>query len=96
MMQCVFAEQVRRGKNIYTRLEMHTMKGQHLVIENQVFVSTNDYSLGVPVSLESVDQWSKLSPGAVYELSLIHIWFLKLSEFTVIDCLHDGIGGYDI
>ena len=25
-----------------------------------------------------------------------YMMVLKLSEFTVIDCLHDGIGGYDI
>ncbi len=67
MTQCVFAEQVRRGKNIYTRLEMHEMKGERLHITNKAFVSTNDYSFGVPISLGSVDRWSKLSPGVVYE-----------------------------
>ena len=55
MTQCVFAEQVRRGKKIYTRLEMHEMKGEHLHITNKAFVSTNDYSLGVPAPLEVVE-----------------------------------------
>lgn len=86
MMQCVFAEQVRRGNNIYTRLEIHTMKGQHLVIENQVFVSTNDYSLGVPVSLESVDQWSKLSPGVVYEgVDRLPLGYLRIPSVNAED-----------
>ena len=69
IMQCVFTEQFRKGKKIYTRLEVHTLQNDVIHITNRAFVATNDYSLGTELEVSSVDRWSELVP----ELSLIHI-----------------------
>lgn len=67
MTQCVFVDQFRKGRKIYSRLEIHTVENGHLAISNRAFVSTNDYSLGTEIPMEMVDQWSELSSGMVYE-----------------------------
>ncbi len=66
ILQCVFTEQFRKGKKIYTRLEVHTLQNDVISITNRAFVATNDYSLGTEIEVSSVDRWSELVP----ELSL--------------------------
>ena len=66
ILQCVFTEQFRKGKKIYTRLEVHTLQNDMIHITNRAFVATNDYSLGTEIEVSSVDRWSELVP----ELSL--------------------------
>lgn len=63
----VFVEQKRIGKELYTRLEYHDLKGTTYTIQNLAFCSTslgsdNAYDLGTEVPLTSVDEWSSLSP----------------------------------
>lgn len=65
--QCVFAEQVRKGKKIYTRLETHMFQKGKIHITNRAFVATNDYSLGSEVPLNSIEMWSELGEKAVLE-----------------------------
>jgi A118 family predicted phage portal protein len=65
--QCVFTEQFRKGKKIYTRLEVHTLQGDHIQINNRAFVATNDYSLGSEVPVGTVDGWSELAPNVTFE-----------------------------
>ena len=65
--QCVFTEQFRKGKRIYTRLEMHELSGEHVRITNRAFVATNDYSLGSEVPLTAVVHWAEITPVAVLE-----------------------------
>lgn len=60
--QCVFTEQFRWGKKIYTRLEVHALKSKRIRITNRAFVATNDYSLGSEVPVNSIDRWSELAP----------------------------------
>jgi len=65
--QCVFTEQFRKGKKIYTRLEVHSLQGANIKITNRAFVATNDYSLGSEVPVNSIDRWSELVPQLVLE-----------------------------
>ena len=63
----VFVEQKRIGKELYTRLEYHDLKGTTYTIQNLAFCSTSigsdtAYDLGTEVPLTSVDEWSSLSP----------------------------------
>ncbi len=62
--KCVFIEQIRKGKFIYTLLEIHTMTDLNmLTIENRVFKSTNDGMLGSETSLAEVDEWTGMHPS---------------------------------
>lgn len=65
--QCVFTEQFRKGKRIFTRLEVHTLQESHIRITNRAFVATNDYSLGSEVGISTVDRWSELAPDIILE-----------------------------
>lgn len=65
--QCVFTEQFRRGKKIYTRLEVHTLLEGRIRITNRAFVATNDYSLGSEVPVNTIDRWSELAPDITLE-----------------------------
>lgn len=58
--QCVFAEQFRKGQKIYTRLEVHTLQGNQIRMTNRAFVTTNDYSFGSEVAVNSIERWSEL------------------------------------
>lgn len=61
--QCVFLEQFRKGDKIYSRLEIHALQNQVLTINNRVFLSTNDYTLGSEISIGVVDRWAELVPS---------------------------------
>lgn len=63
--QCVFTEQFRKGKKIYTRLEVHELQGEQIRITNRAFVATNDYSLGSEINVNSVERWSELEPEMI-------------------------------
>lgn len=65
--QCVFTEQFRKGQKIYTRLEVHTQRGNRVRIVNRAFVATNDYNLGSEVAVNSIDRWSELAPELLLE-----------------------------
>lgn len=65
--QCVFTEQLRKGKKLYTRLEVHTLQGDRIHLTNRVFVATNDYSLGTEIEIGSIERWSELAPELTLE-----------------------------
>ncbi len=63
--KCVFTEQIRKGKHIYTLLEIHTLSGANIfTIENRVFKSTNDGILGSETELSEISEWAELYPSA--------------------------------
>lgn len=65
--KCVFTEQIRNGRYIYTLLEIHTINDEGiLTIENRVFKSTNDSSLGSETELSEVKQWTNMAPSASF------------------------------
>ena len=51
----------------YYRLEQHIFKDNTLTITNKAFHSNNNQDLGKEVSLEVIDEWSKLPPFILYQ-----------------------------
>ncbi len=65
--KCAFAEQLRKGRHIYTLLEIHTITTANiLTIENRVFKSTNDGTLGSETELSEVDEWMNMSASVTF------------------------------
>lgn len=64
--RCVFTEQFRDGRNIYTRLEIHTLKNEKLTITNRAFRSMSDDVLGSEINIATVPQWSKLQYSTTF------------------------------
>lgn len=63
----IFRDSYTEGKNVYTRLERHTVEGKNVRITQRVFKSSMKDSIGVEVSLSDVPIWSQLAPEAVVE-----------------------------
>lgn len=84
--RCVFTEQFRDGKKIYTRLEIHELKKDQLTITNRAFISMNDNVLGSEVNISQVPQWSKLQYrtmfGNVKQLPFGYYRFPIANEFN--------------
>lgn len=60
--RCAFLDQFRRNDDIYTRVELHTLKEGILSIKNRVFVSRVDGMLGSEIPVQAVNKWSELVP----------------------------------
>lgn len=66
MTGAVFIDQYRRQNAIYTRVEQHTFQGSTHTVSNYAFVSSNPDSLGKPVELSVLPEWSDLRPNTVF------------------------------
>lgn len=66
LIQCVFVEQVFRGTNYYTRLEVHTLRRGQLEIKNKAYHSRVAEQLGAEIPLTTVDQWAGLAECVVF------------------------------
>lgn len=76
---CVFVDQFRKGKQIYTRLEIHELNNGKLSITNRAFVSTTDAVLGNEIDVTSVSQWSEMASSAVYEgIDILPFGYFKI------------------
>ena len=64
--RCVFAEQLRKGQMVYTRLEDHELRQKTLKITNRAYQSTTDAVLGSEIPVQSVSEWSKLEYEVVF------------------------------
>lgn len=64
--RCVFAEQLRKGQSIYTRLEDHELINGTLRIRNRAYQSTTDAVLGSEIPVQSVAEWNKLEYEVVF------------------------------
>ena len=62
LVDVIFRDTYMEGKNIYTRLERHTMDGQNVRITQRAFKSLNRDSIGTEVSLSEVKPWASLKP----------------------------------
>lgn len=58
-----FVEQVRRGKQFYTRIEHHSNSVDGYTVTNKAFMSWSADSLGTPCHLTAVDEWASLEPS---------------------------------
>lgn len=65
--KCVLVDQIQSGNTVYTRLELHSLEGGKLQIENRAYRSANDETLGTRIPLETVDRWAGLSDEVTYE-----------------------------
>lgn len=84
--QCAFVEQFRRGKKIYTRLEIHQLDGDKLQITNRAFISTTDSVLGSEISISDVTQWSELQYNITYgPVSKLPFGYFKVPIANTID-----------
>lgn len=59
--RCAFLDQFRRNNEIYSRIEIHTLKDGLLNIRNRVFVSRTDGLIGTEIPVNSVPKWSELA-----------------------------------
>lgn len=64
--KCILADQMRKGRKTYTLLEIHTLNGDRLIIENRLYKSENDGILGNEVSLSEIENWSELPQRAEF------------------------------
>lgn len=60
--RCAFLDQFRKNDEIYSRIELHSIKDGILSIKNRAFVSRTDGVLGTEVAIDSVPKWSELVP----------------------------------
>ena len=59
--KCAFLDQFRRNNEIYSRIEIHTLKDGLLNIRNRAFVSRTDGLIGTEIPVNSVTKWSELA-----------------------------------
>ncbi len=64
--QCVFLEQFRKGNKVYSRIEIHNLQNRILTIENRVYLSTNNFTLGSEIGIGTVDRWKDLAPSVTF------------------------------
>lgn len=60
LIKCVFADQLRDGNTIYTLLEIHSLENGILTVENRLYRSGYDGSLGTRIPLSNVGKWAGL------------------------------------
>ena len=65
--KCAFLDQFRKGNEIYSRVEIHTLKDGYLTIENRAFLSRTDGILGTEVVVDTVDKWAELARAVTFE-----------------------------
>ena len=83
---CIFTEQFRKNKKIYTRLERNTIENDELTITNLVFVSTNPEVLGTEVPISYVDKWNMLESELKFKnVDKLPIGFFKVPLANIID-----------
>lgn len=83
---CIFTEQFREGKQIYTRLERNIVEGDTLTIINMAFMSSSEESLGTEVPISFVSRWQQLESSMSFQnVSKIPIGFFKVPLANVID-----------
>lgn len=61
--KCVLVEQLRKGKTVYTLLEIHTIENGILTVENRAFKSQSDGIIGSRINITEIDKWASLSPN---------------------------------
>lgn len=84
--RCVFVEQLRKGKQIYTRLEIHAIENDTLKVQNFAFLSQSDQALGTQIDLTTVDTWADIEPEASFPgVSKLPIGYFKIPLANTID-----------
>lgn len=68
LLKCAFTDQLRKGKNIFTLVEIHTLDGDVYTIENRLFRSESEGLLGSETSLSDIEKWAELPSAAQYNV----------------------------
>lgn len=83
---CIFTEQFRKNKKIYTRLERDIIEDDTLTIENMAFVSSNPEILGIQVEITAVDKWKMLENEVKFKnVSKLPFGFFKVPLANTVD-----------
>lgn len=53
------------NSDYFTRLERHYLLNGNLTIETKCYHSQSENEIGLPCSLESVDEWAQINPGPI-------------------------------
>lgn len=62
---CIFTERKFQGEKVYTRLELHNLKGNIYTISNRAYVAKKEEEkLGAEVPLTAVEEWAELAEDA--------------------------------
>ena len=84
--QCAFTEQYTRGKEIYTRVELHSLADGGVRVYNFAYLSKTGSTIGSEVSLKSVRQWEDIEPeGFLAGAEKITIGFFRVPIANNID-----------
>ncbi len=84
--QCAFTEQYTRGKEIYTRVELHSLKSGYVEVYNFAYLSKTGATLGSEVSLTAVKQWEDIEPyGILQGAEKLTIGFFKVPVANNVD-----------
>lgn len=59
--RCVFIDQIRRGRTVFTLMEIHTLLPDGFTVENRAFRSESAELLGSEIALTDVEAWADLS-----------------------------------
>lgn len=88
ILQCAFTEQISKGREIYTRVEIHSLENGKVIVRNYAYMSRTGANLGTEVSLKSIDQWKDIEPEATLEGTdrlLIGVFKVPLANTVDID-----------
>lgn len=91
--------QRKTDKNIvYTRLEIHSLKGSSVIVRNKAYKSTNESSgnIGDEIPLSNVAEWSSLQPETtINNMDRLLFAYFKMPEANTIDTYSPlGVSGY--
>ena len=76
--QCAFIEQMRKGKMIYTRLELHRVYGDKLTIENHAYLSTTGVNFGTPLAIADIPEWADFADIAEFNTNKIPVGLFRV------------------
>ncbi len=86
IVQCAFTEQFTRGKEIYTRVELHSLTDNGVNVYNFAYLSKTGATLGSEVPLKSVKQWEDIAPsGQLQGAKKLTLGFFKVPLANNID-----------
>lgn len=57
-----FYDQVQKGRQFYTRVELHELTGTGYNIRNSAFCACSANEIGTPCALSAVPEWAELTP----------------------------------
>lgn len=96
--EAAFIQRKTDKDTVYTRLELHSLKGNSVVVRNKAYKSTNKNSdsLGDEIPLSSVPEWAAFQPKTVINnVDRLLFAYFKMPEANTIDTYSPlGVSGY--